>query len=532
MVISMKENQKKRFVRGSCVALALSILICCFTTGCKKKAEQTNSEDITLTFWCELSPYVMTSVSNYAETEFYKALKERTGVDVKFIHPAAGNVNEQFNVMLASGEYPDMIQRDWSSYPGGEAKACEDGILIDFTDDVKEYMPNMYKYMKKKTPNAERWVTTNGRYYIVPSLADYTEYTSTQGPVIRNDLLKQVGLDVPTTIDEWEVMLKAFKDAGVKYPLSFTDFQLKAYYPLIGAYGVTRTFLQDNGVMKYGYIEPGMKEFIIRMKSWIDQGLVDPDIMTMDMTTFNGKVSSGNVGAWFGGLGTISDVCKEIQQVKPDAEIIGAPYPTLEKGDECKIIYIDRRDGYTFQKAVGITTANKHPKETLKWLDYAFSDEGHMLYNFGVEGESYTMVDGKPKYTELITNNPNGLTMTQALALWTRPDATGYVDIEYMNQIYNMPQQQQAARMWSENANKYEHVPTWKGCLKFTAEEGERISELNTQYSTYAEEYFAKFLFGEEPISKFDEYAANLRKMGVDEVLKIYQNAYDRVMKK
>lgn len=525
----MKGNKKMRLMKVACAVTAVSVLAGTMA-GCKGK-EKANSDEITLKYWCGISPYVMTSVNNYADTEFYKALKEKTGINIKFIHPATGSENEQFNVMLASGDYPDLIERDWSSYPGAEKKACDDGVLIDFTDDVEECMPNMLKYIKEKTPKAEKWITTNGRYYIVPSLADYTEYTSMTGPVIRNDLLKQVGLDVPTTIDEWEEMLKAFKAAGVKYPLCFTNSQLRSYYQLIGAYGVTRTFYQDNGKIKYGYVEPGMKEFIIRMKSWIDQGLVDPDIMTMDQTAFNGKVSSGNVGAWFGGMGAIKDVCNEIKQIKPDAEIIGAPYPTLKKGDECKIVYLARRDGFTFQRAVGITTANKYPKETMKWLDYAFSDEGHMLYNFGVEGKSYTMVDGKPKYTDLITKNPNGLTMTQALALWTRPDATGYVDVEYMNQVNDLPQQQAAAKMWSENANKYEQVPTWRSCYKLTVEEGNRISELNTQFSTYADEYFAKFLLGTEPISKFDEYAAKLKSMGVDEAIQIYQTAYDRVMK-
>ena len=51
-----------------------------------------------------------------------------------------------------------------------------------------------------------------------------------------------------------------------------------------------------------------------------------------------------------------------------------------------------------------------------KVLDYGYSEKGRMLYNFGIEGESYEMVDAYPKYTEKIINNPDGLSMTEALA--------------------------------------------------------------------------------------------------------------------
>ena len=57
----------------------------------------------------------------------------------------------------------------------------------------------------------------------------------------------------------------------------------------------------------------------------------------------------------------------------------------------------------------------KTKRAAAKFLDYGYSEEGHMLYNFGIEGVSYEMVDGYPKYTELITNNPDNLTMQHAM---------------------------------------------------------------------------------------------------------------------
>ena len=53
-------------------------------------------------------------------------------------------------------------------------------------------------------------------------------------------------------------------------------------------------------------------------------------------------------------------------------------------------------------------------------LDYAYSDEGHMFYNFGTEGVSYTMVDDYPTYTEEVTSNPDGLSMQDAMSKYCR----------------------------------------------------------------------------------------------------------------
>ena len=61
----------------------------------------------------------------------------------------------------------------------------------------------------------------------------------------------------------------------------------------------------------------------------------------------------------------------------------------------------------------------------MKWLDYAFCKEGHMLFNFGVEGLTYKMVNGYPKYTELITDNPAGSGHDQAIGNYIQVELVG-----------------------------------------------------------------------------------------------------------
>lgn len=527
-VINKISNIKRIICIATTLTLAAGVI-----GGCgPKKLGKDETNPVKIKYWCELPGEVATHKASLNDTEVYKELQKRTGVEIAFIHPAAGSTTEQLNVMLASRDLPDVIERDWSAYAGAEEGAANDGILMDITDYVKKSAPNFTSYIKNKIPNAERWVTSNDRYYIIPNLEADTKYVTTVGPLIRKDLLDKFNLEVPETIDEWENVLRTFKKNGVKYPLSFYKDFLRWYAPFECAYGVTEYFIQRDGKITYGYIEPEMKEFVLRMRSWIEEGLVDSEYMTMDGTTYNGKVLNGDVGAWVGTLDDMADKELGLKNVVPEVSIVAAPYMTLNKGEDCKVVYINRRDGYTYANAAGITTANKHPEETVKMFDYMFTDEGARLMNFGIEGKSYEMIDGKPKFTELITNNPDGIRPLEARALWTRATAPGRVELEYMDQIYESENQQKAAQMWSNQATKYEHAATWRACYKLTAEEAGELNDVIGQVTTYGTENFSKFLIGAKPMEEWDSFVQEIKNLGVDKVINIYQTAYDRVMEK
>ena len=95
----------------------------------------------------------------------------------------------------------------------------------------------------------------------------------------------------------------------------------------------------------------------------------------------------------------------------------------------------------------------------IKFLDYGYSDEGRMLYNFGIEGVSYKMENGYPKYTDLILNNPENKSMTVALSNYARSyDAGPFIqDVRYMEQYAALDEQKRALKTWS-NTDAYEHT--------------------------------------------------------------------------
>src|SRR5699024_9977344 len=144
-----------------------------------------------------------------------------------------------------------------------------------------------------------------------------------------------------------------------------------------------------------------------------------------------------------------------------------------------------------------------------KWLDYGYSEKGHMLFNFGVEGESYNIEDDYPKYSEVITENPDGLSMGEALALHTRASYNGpfVQDRKYQEQYQNLPQQQGAIDNWLKADDSHRLPPTTP-----TPEESENLANIMNEINTYVDEMRLKFIMGQESLDKYDEFVENIKK--------------------
>lgn len=123
----------------------------------------------------------------------------------------------------------------------------------------------------------------------------------------------------------------------------------------------------------------------------------------------------------------------------PEATLAGLPYPSAKEGQKALGQY-----SYPFTgigAAVSATAAN--PEQIVKWLDYKFGQEGHMLFNFGIEGQSYKMENGYPKYMDVVLNNPDKLPIAQAMAKFFQASYSGpfVQDKRYIEQFYTMPEQ-------------------------------------------------------------------------------------------
>lgn len=554
---------KKSLSRVLSVSLSVALIVSLFA-GCSKsepaKSDQAKAststgtaetkpaggkitdKPITIKYWCDLPADKVAPVfKNMGDIKMYKVLEERTGIKVQFLHPPAGQANDQFNLMIASRDLPDVIERNFgdagvNGYPGGAEKAIQDGVIIKLNDYLPKNAPNLKKFLDGDKEADKQAKTDSGTYYMFPFVRGDEAIKVFYGPQIRKDWLDELGLKAPETIDEWYDMLKTIKDKKkLEYPFSFRQ-SAKANAsandigngnPFIGAYGIALEWYVEDGKVKYGAIEKGYKDFLTTFNKWYNEKLLDPDFAVQDDKTWRAKIAGDKTAAFLGyaggGMGYFYDL---VQKTNPNFKLMGVTYPSLKKGEKAKF---GQRDFTVAYGCASITTANKYPKETVQWLDYGYSPEGHMLFNFGIEGESYKMENGYPKYTDIITKNPEGKSMSIAMSNYMRSHYSGPMvqDKKYFEQFMKYPDQVKAVEQWAK-AEYSRNFPK----LTPTPEESQKIAAIMTEVKVYSDEMFTKFIMGQESLDKFDQYVERMKKMGIEDAIKIYQTALERYNKR
>ena len=504
------------------VALGVAALCAAASfAGCGSNEKDGSSNK--LTYWMELESNAAMSVSDYGETPFAKELEKRLGIDIEYQHPPQGQGGEKFNVMVAMDDMPDIIEYRWANYPGGPGRAISEGIIRDIGKELDK-APNFKKYLDEH-PEIGKWVKTdNGEIFAFPFIRGDKSLQVSAGICIRKDWLDELGLEVPETIDEWEKVLVEFKDKkGAAAPLVIQPYQF-AWGAFCGAYGVMQgTYIDDDKVI-FGSAQSGFKDFLATMNKWYNMGILDSNIASVAPKTVDANIINGVSGATVGSIG--SGIGRWMQAAtEPGFELVAAPYPTLNKGDYPEYGQVQSPLPWGF---AAITTSCENVDLAYKLLDYGYSDEGHMLFNFGIEGESYTMIDGEPIYTEKITNNPDGLSMSAAMAMYMQSYNTGAFvqDKRYMEQYASLPQQKQAWEVWSDT-NAHNHIMPY---LYMNEEEAGEIAKLTNSINTYESEMIIKFIMGIEPIENYDKYLAELEARGLSKVLAAQQKAYERYL--
>jgi len=481
-----------------------------------------------LTIWVELNGNAAAVVQHAGEIAAFKETEKITGTKVEFQHPAAGTGKESFNIMISSGDLPDAIEYNWASVPGGPDKAIADGTIIRLNELIDQHMPNLKKHLDEN-PEWKKLITTDeGNIYVFPFIRGDEYLLTFNGPIIREDWLKNVNMAVPETIDEWYEVLKAFKTKDPnkngqadEIPLLIELGQLDINHAFIGAWGITTKFYQVDGKVHYGPIQPEFKEFLATLNKWYSEGLIDPDYAATDGKMKDAKVTGNQLGAFQGYTGSSIGRYMGLMKDDPVFSLIAAPNVVLKKGQKP---LLGQMDPWFTGVGAAITSANQNPEATAKWYDFKYGPEGHMLFNFGIEGESYEMIDGYPTYTQDIMKHPE-LPVTQAMSKYIQASYSGIFiqDRRYMEQYSELPQQKAAIETWM-NAENDRLMPL----VTPTAEESNRYASIMNDVQTYYDEMIHKFIMGVEPLSNFDSFVNTLKSMGIEEAIAIQQAALDR----
>ncbi|MFW6234573.1 MAG: extracellular solute-binding protein [Spirochaetota bacterium] len=285
------------------IALSIFVSMALFGGG-QDEQTQDPSTPASYSYHMQITASLTQVITNFGDTELARELAERTGVSPVYQHPLAGQEEESFNLMIAAGELPDIFEYNIvGNYPGGPEKAIDDGVVLDLTDLLPEYAPNLWQYYQDNPDVALLARTDTGRYYSFPFIRGDESLMVFFGPVVNRSWLNELGLDLPETIDDWEEMLTLFRDEmGAEAPLTYEPNLLNnANNTFVGAFGTAFDFfIDDNGDVQYGPIQPGYRDYLETFARWYDEGLLDVNIESMDRQQVAAKMTTGQSGASIG----------------------------------------------------------------------------------------------------------------------------------------------------------------------------------------------------------------------------------------
>lgn len=345
-----------------------------------------------------------------------EALTAATGVKLKTDYPVSSD-DQKIALMIAEQNFPDLI------FAKGDAGSLIDaGALIDMTDLIEEYGPNIKKMYGEEFDKLKNSVDDPSIYQLSSYAIGGTLYKSSGTAQVQWDVLKENNYRVPESLDEFEKMLKDYIAAHpqtedgidtIGITLSASDWHWMitlanpAGYIADGAPDNGQWLIDEDYNAMYKFKSEKEREYFKWLNRMYNEGILDSEFATQTHEDYIAKIASGRVLALFD---TDWDYGDGEKVLKADGKYgkTYAPLPlTMDADTKCpSLMYQGLTTGY----GVGITTACEDPVAAIKFLDYICSDEGQVLVNWGIEGVNYFVDENGVRYRteeEISESNSN-----------------------------------------------------------------------------------------------------------------------------
>lgn len=483
---------------------------------------------VTMDYWLTWELSADTVYSDVSEHICLQELADATGIQLNLLaqSQAAGQTNT--NLMLASGDYPDMI--GMFSYSTGMDAAIDDEIVLDLKDDLEEFSPAYYKYLVEDNSKLWKSVQTDnghiGAYVTVgatPTVAD--------GTMTFQFMMDELGFkkDDIRTLDQYEEYLTAAKSKyGMAAPLYLPgDFMLDGD-TLANSFGVALKvdaitgdlpWIVEDGQVKFGYLEDGFVEYVTLLHDWYQKGLIDSDTAShpteyRDEDLIN-LVANKAVTIFHRGDGLV-DMLSGIS----GESVIPIYFPTKEADD---VLHVGGGvDTVSGESGTVITTGCEDPELAMQFMNYCYTDEWVLPSNYGVEGETYDMVNGEPVFQEWVYST-EGRTFSSVLM--------DYTFLAMVDANVETPGRSEAAKSceetWNDNIDNACDYPVGAA---MTIDEGDQYNQHAGDIVTLVQQYTAKFITGDEPLENIEEFQQKLIDTGIQDCIDAKQSAYERYM--
>ncbi|QGQ98911.1 extracellular solute-binding protein [Paenibacillus psychroresistens] len=472
--------------------MLLSVLI--IVTGCTKTTTPTTDVKTTDTSQAEssaaataqaedLSPMTLSIFSedpspnwNNMQDRVGKEITAKTGITLK-AEFAVGDPAQKVALIAASGEYPDLI-----SAKADVAKMVDAGAMLDLTDLIEQYAPNIKKLFKDY-PKRLRNSLEDQAIYVIPSWGgvDNKYFTAGGGFEIQHAAVKEANFPKIRTLQDYENVIKAYKD---KHPtvdgkptigisLNSDDWHMyisvtnPAFYATGGPDDGEYYIDPKTYDAIYHFRRPEEKEYFRWLNHINDIGLLDPESFVQKYDQYKAKVATGRVIGLIDQDWDYGDGEKALKTAGK-FELGYGHYPVTLSEEYKDHSFQDT--GFMGGWGIGITKSAKDPIRAIKFLDYLASEEAQVLNNWGIKDTDYVIENGLRTIPKAVNdkkiNDATNFQKDSGIGLYTNIQGhygDGVKDATGSNYTTNFPEQIIAGYndVEKEVLAKY-NVKTWK----------------------------------------------------------------------
>ncbi|KAA9005340.1 sugar ABC transporter substrate-binding protein [Paenibacillus spiritus] len=327
------------------------------------------------------SPYQQPTSDN----KIYKMLKEKTGVSLN-MEFLVGDLQQKLGVMIAGGDYPDLMT--------GNDKLIAAGAFIPLEDLIEKYAPNLKEHYAAVWNQMKDPAT--GHIFVLPNFNVFTgkfNETAYEGPgfYLQKDVLKEMGYPTPKTLDEYFDIIAKYKE---KHPdmigfetlnFDWRTFPLQNPPEHLAGHPNDGGVIVENGKAQIFADKDIAKNYYKKLNEINAQGLMDQEALVQNYDQYLAKIASGKVIGMFDQHWNFSDGEKSlISQGKTGSTYVG--FPLVYDG---ATEYYRDRPSVNINRGYGISVKAKDPERIIKFLDSLMTEEWQKTLQWGIEGEDY-----------------------------------------------------------------------------------------------------------------------------------------------
>ena len=480
----------------------VSLLLCVIMVMALMSISASAEDPITLTI--ERSEHASFTYS--LEQPVIKELEKRLGIKLEIHAYPSSDFNTKLKIQLGTDDLPDIVCNTYSK--------LVDYVSEDMYVNLSEHMdqlPNYAATLEKYADLVPAFKVDGDLYWFIMTAENAPDYGNF--PMVREDILKAIGWDhTPDSFEELYEMLKAIKAYDpdcIPMVTRGTDVFWRMGYSFGTYNGIY--YEPDFDAYQYGPLYDRYKTFLTYLNRLYSEDLLDPDFSFENgsfATDINLVTTAANPEAKFVPMTTL-------------ANYFGSRRAQFFEGSG--VISPFRNDVWVISSSL----KGKKLETALKFMDYLYSEEGARLCSYGIEGVNYTVADD------------NSIVFDQEKIDWYLANANDPYR-EFCNEI-GIGCLAVAGRFYDDAWYKFmdqdsrDMYAFWladKNILPYTytlclsAEDTAAIADIKTACDTLVATETLKFVTNVRPLEEFDDFVAELKKLGAEKIEEIYQKAY------